>query len=190
MLQITNDGCTHYGTQQQFLRQHSCCLAPGTIMALFGGIYYWFPKMTGRRTNGPLGVIHWAGTLLCMNGIFMPMLIQGLAGVSRRLMDGGASYAHAQDVLWLNKVMSHSAFALAGFQVFFIVNIFYSMFAGKKCDANPWRATTLEWAAAPSPPVGHGNFHEIPTVHRGPYEYSVPGHDEDFTPQNKADSAS
>src|SRR5690606_36542133 len=79
-------------------------VAPGTIMALFAGIYYWFPKITGRKLNDVLGHLHFWFTFICMNGIFMPMLIQGLAGVSRRLFDGGAIYNHAADVLWLNKV--------------------------------------------------------------------------------------
>jgi cytochrome c oxidase subunit 1 len=161
-------------------------VAPGTIMALFAGIYYWFPKITGRRMNTLLGHLHFWPTFLCMNGIFAPMMIQGLYGVSRRLFDGGASYAHAQDVLQLNTVMTHSALAMFGCQIFFIINVFYSAFAGKKAGANEWQATTLEWAAAPSPPVGHGNFVEVPSVYRGPYEYSVPGSESDFSPQNSS----
>ncbi len=161
-------------------------VAPGTLLALFAGIYYWFPKMTGRKMNELLGKIHFWGTFVCMNGVFMPMFIQGLAGVSRRLFDGGASYMHAQDYLMWNKVISHSAFALFFFQFFFIVNLCISLFGGKKTEDNAWGATTLEWSAAPSPPVGHGNFPTTPVVHRGPYEYSVPGQERDFTPQNQA----
>src|SRR5580765_6783609 len=71
-------------------------VAPGTIFALFAGIYYWFPKATGRRMNEMLGKIHFAGSLICMNVVFMPMFLVGLAGVSRRLFDGGATYAFAQ----------------------------------------------------------------------------------------------
>jgi cytochrome c oxidase subunit 1 len=161
-------------------------VAPGTLLALFGGIYYWFPKITGRRLHDGLGKTHFVGTFLCMNGVFMPMFVQGLAGVSRRLFDGGASYAHAQPYLHWNVFMSYSAFGLLFFQLFFIVNFFWSLFAGKKTAANEWQATTLEWSAAPSPPVAHGNFPSVPVVHRGPYEYSVPGHERDFTPQNQA----
>ena len=161
-------------------------VAPGTLLALFAGIYYWFPKMTGRKMNELLGKIHFWGTFICMNGVFMPMFIQGLAGVSRRLFDGGASYMHAQDYLMWNKVISHSAFALFFFQFFFIINLCISLFRGKKTEDNAWGATTLEWSAAPSPPVGHGNFPTTPVVHRGPYEYSVPGQERDFTPQNQS----
>jgi cytochrome c oxidase subunit 1 len=160
-------------------------VAPGTLLALFAGIYYWFPKVTGRRMGDRLGKIHFWGTFVCMNGVFLPMFIQGLAGISRRLFDGGATYAHAQDHLVWNVVMSYSAFVLLFFQAFFIVNFFGSMFAGRKCDGNIWEATTLEWAAAPSPPVRHGNFPSVPVVYRGPYEYSLPGQERDFTPQNQ-----
>ena len=164
-------------------------VAPGTLLALFAGIYFWFPKITGRKMGDVLGQIHFWGTFAAMNGVFMPMLIQGLAGVSRRLYDGGETYAHAQDVLWYNLVMSHSAFLLGAVQLVFIVNFVWSIFAGKKVDANPWEATTLDWAACPSPPIGHGNFPEVPEVHRGPYEYSVPGQAADFTPQNQSEMA-
>ena len=156
-------------------------VAPGTIIALFAGIYYWFPKATGRMMNDFLGKIHFWGTFIFMNGIFAPMLIQGLAGVSRRLYDGGASYAHAEPVLHYNKVMSNSAFLLGVVQLIFIFNFFWSIWKGKKVNDNPWDATTLEWAA-PSPPP-HGNFPEPVAVYCGPYEYSVPGHESDYQPQ-------
>ncbi len=157
-------------------------VAPGTIFALFAGVYFWFPKITGRRMNDLLGKIHFWPSLLFMNGIFLPMLIQGLAGVNRRLYDGGANYAHTQDVLFLNKAMTHSAIALGVVQLPFIFNLFWSIWFGKKVESNPWDATTIEWAA-PSPPFGHGNFAEPPAVYRGPYEYSEPGAPKDFTPQ-------
>ena len=159
-------------------------VAPGTILALMAGIYYWFPKITGRTMNDTLGKIHFWGTLVSMNFIFFPMLIQGMAGVSRRLYDGGEIYAHAQDVIVYNEVMSIASWVLFVFQIPFIVNLFISMKKGKAATDNHWNATTLEWAAAPSPPVGHGNFHDLPQVYRDPYEYSHPDHDEDYWPQN------
>jgi cytochrome c oxidase subunit 1 len=159
-------------------------VAPGTLFALFAGIYYWFPKASGKQMNETLGKWHFWGSLIFMNGIFLPMLIQGLAGVSRRLYDGGVSYLHAEHVLYLNKVMSHSAWALAVVQLIFIVNFFWSLFAGRKVTSdNPWEATTLEWATPTPPP--HGNFLKIPEVYCGPYEYSAPGEDKDFHPQNE-----
>ncbi len=135
--------------------------------------------------NETLGKIHFWPTLVCMNLIFFPMLIQGLAGVSRRLYDAGASYAHAQGTLYLNKTMSHAAWIMAIFQLVFIINLVWSMFKGKKVTSdNPWESTTLEWATPTPPP--HGNFTTEPIVYRGPYEYSVPGAKKDFTPQNQS----
>jgi cytochrome c oxidase subunit 1 len=163
-------------------------VAPGTLFALFAGIYYWFPKVTGKKMNDTLGRLHFWGSLLFMNGVFMPMFIQGMAGVSRRLYDGGASYLHAEHVLILNKVMSHSAWALGVVQLIFIANFIWSIVAGRKVESdNPWEATTLEWATPTPPP--HGNFLKVPTVYRGPYEYSVPGAKRDFLPQNEPEEA-
>ena len=164
-------------------------VAPGTIFAMFAGIYYWFPKVTGRKMSELLGKIHFWPSFLFMNGIFFPMLIQGLAGVQRRLYDGGASYSHAQPVLHWNAFMSISAWCLGLSQIAFIINFFWSIKKGQKVGANPWNATTLEWAAAPSPPIAHGNFTEVPTVVRGPYDYSLPGASQDFVPQHQLQEA-
>jgi cytochrome c oxidase subunit I len=160
-------------------------VAPGTIFALFAGIYHWFPKATGRMMNETLGRLHFAGSLIAMNAIFLPMFVQGLAGVNRRLWDGGAQYAHAQHVLPLNVHMSIAAFGLALVQVFFIVNFFASLKWGRVGDSNPWHATTLDWSATTTPPRPHGNFAEPPRVYRDPYDYSVPGAPTDFIPQNQ-----
>ena len=159
-------------------------VAPGTIFAIFAGIYYWFPKITGKKLNEVLGKIHFTFSLIFMNGIFFPMLIQGLAGVSRRLSDGGTSYGHAQGVFHYNEFMSISAFLLAFAQIPFIFNLIFTLIKKKKgeSDPNPWQATTMEWAC-PSPPIGHGNFEAEPVAYRGPYEYSVPEHEKDFSPQ-------
>ena len=159
-------------------------VAPGTIFGLFAGIYYWYPKITGRKMSELLGKMHFWPSLLFMNGVFMPMFIQGLAGVSRRLWDGGLEYAHASGVFHWNEFMSISAWLLGIAQIPFIINVFYSIFRGEKVDNNPWQATTLEWAA-PSPPLPHVNFDTLPTVHRDPYEYSLPGRNRDFTPQTE-----
>jgi cytochrome c oxidase subunit 1 len=145
-------------------------------------VYYWFPKITGKKMNTVLGHLHFWPSFLAMNGIFMPMFIQGMAGVNRRLADGGEFYAHAQDVLIWNVVMTHSAFLLAVAQVFFLVNFAGTILFGRRAEDNPWEATTLEWSA-PSPPLGHGNFASPPVVYRGPYEYSVPGDAHDYSPQ-------
>lgn len=157
-------------------------VAPGTIFALFAGIYYWFPKATGRKMSEVLGHLHFWPSLICMNLIFFPMLIQGIAGMNRRLYDGGVIYAHTHDVLYLNVVISWAAWILAIAQVPFIYNFFHSIFNGEKVlSDNPWEATTLEWAAPTPPP--HGNFIKPLTVYRGPYEYSIPGAQKDYSPQ-------
>ena len=159
-------------------------VAPGTIFGLFAGIYYWYPKITGRKLSEKLGKLHFWPSLIFMNLIFMPMLIQGLAGVSRRLWDGGLQYAHASGVLQWNEFMSVSAWLLGLSQIPFIINVLYSIKNGEKVDNNPWESTTLEWTA-PSPPLPHVNFEVIPEVHRDPYEYSVPGRKRDYTPQTE-----
>ncbi|MBI2167772.1 MAG: cbb3-type cytochrome c oxidase subunit I [Candidatus Omnitrophica bacterium] len=155
-------------------------VAPGTIFALFAGIYHWFPKVTGRKMSEFLGKLHFWPSFILMNGIFFPMLLMGLAGVSRRLWDP-TQYAHALPTQPLNVLMSFCAWGMALAQVPFILNFFGSIFFGKKVNENPWEATTLEWSA-PSPPP-HGNFENPPVVYREPYEYSVPGQKHDFWPQ-------
>ncbi len=163
-------------------------VAPGTLLALFAGVYYWFPKITGRKMSEVLGKIHFWGTLIFMNGIFFPMFIQGLRGVSRRLYDGGHIYQFAQPVLHWNVVMSVCAWLLLLSQIPFFINLFASLRRGKPVDANPWQATTLEWSAVPTPPVPHGNFLQRPRVFRGPYEYGVPGVKKGFVAQNEPEA--
>ncbi len=162
-------------------------VAPGTILALFAGIYYWFPKMTGRTLNDTLGKVHFWGTIISMNCIFFPMLIQGLAGVSRRLFDGGLAYSFSEPVLEYNMFMSIAAAALFVFQVPFIVNLIMSLRKDRNVKkANYWDATTLDWSATPLTPVAHGNFETVPHVYRDPYEYSVPGSGVPFLSQDMA----
>ncbi|OGR57075.1 MAG: cytochrome C oxidase subunit I [Elusimicrobia bacterium RIFCSPLOWO2_02_FULL_39_32] len=154
----------------------------GSLIALMGGIYYWFPKMFGRKMNEFWGKIHFWTTIVFMNGIFFPMFIQGLAGVQRRLYDPTVQ-AHNLVVQPTNVLMTYSAILLMIAQIPFIVNFFVSIFKGEKTEDNPWQATTLEWAC-PSPPLPHKNFEKIPTVYKGPYEYNVPGESSDFSPQH------
>jgi cytochrome c oxidase subunit 1 len=134
-----------------------------------------------------LGRIHFAGTLVCMNLIFMPMFVQGLAGMNRRLYDGGLQYALNQEVVPFHGLISGAAWAMALFQIPFVVNFFWSIRHGIAAGDNPWDATTLEWAS--SSPPGHGNFARPPAVYRGPYEYSVPGARRDFSPQFDPEAA-
>jgi cytochrome c oxidase subunit I len=160
-------------------------VAPGTIFAMFGGIYHWFPKVTGKKMSTVLGHLHFWPSLIAMNGIFAPMFIQGMAGFHRRWYNGGLGFPEtSKEYLSLNTVMSHSAYLLAVAQVPFIINFFYSIFAGKKVESdNPWQATTMEWNTPTPPP--HGNFIGEPEANRPPYEYASPHTTDgsDFLPQ-------
>ncbi len=163
-------------------------VAPGTIFAIFAGLYYWFPKATGRMMNGFLGHLHFWGSLIFINGVFFPMFLQGMHGVHRRWYDGGKTYEQlAGPLIHWNGFMSTAAFLLGAVQLIFIFNFVWSIFKGQKVGRNPWDATTLEWQA-PSPPP-HGNFDRPIAVYRGPYEYSVPGAPTDFTPQSQPTAA-
>ncbi len=158
-------------------------VAPGTIFALFAGVYHWYPKITGRYMSDLLGKIHFWPSLIFMNMIFGPMLYQGMIGFHRRWYDGGKYFEQiTSGHLWTNELISFGAWGLALSQVPFILNVFLSIKGGKKCTSdNPWGATTIEWAAPNLPP--HGNFITEPVAYRGPYEYSVPGMERDYLPQ-------
>ena len=173
-------------------------VAPGTIFGLFAGIYYWFPKMTGRMMNEFWGRVHFWGSLIFMNLVFMPMFAQGMAGMLRRMSDGGANYSAAvnskagadvigglsDNIMHLHVWILWAAMCLGLVQIPFIINLFWSIKHGVKAkNDNPWDATTLDWQTPTPPP--HGNFTKEIRVYRGPYEYSVPGHATDFTPQNE-----
>ena len=158
-------------------------VAPGTIFAFFAGIYYWYPKATGRKMNEALGKVHFWLSMLFMNGVFLPMFWIGLAGVSRRLYDAGVTYGFDPEIFRLTALSSWSAWGLGLSQVFFFVNFFWSLRHGEVADRNPWQATTVEWQA-PSPPP-HGNFDHAPTIYRDPYDYSPAGYARDFIPQTQ-----
>jgi len=154
----------------------------GTAMAVFGGIYYWFPKMFGRMMNDSWGKVHFVATFILMNCVFYPMHILGMNGFPRRLADP-YHYRTFHHLLGLNQFMSYSAFLMMGVQVIFFVNFFWSIFFGPRAGRNPWHANGLEWQA-PSPP-GHGNFDFQPIIYRGPYEYGSPEVKEDYYPQTQ-----
>ncbi len=157
-------------------------LFAGTAMAVFGAIYFWFPKMFGRMMNDAWGKVHFTVTFILLNCVFYPMHILGMKGFPRRLADP-YGYETFQNLLPLNQFMSYAAFLLVGLQVIFFVNFFWSMFFGPRASRNPWRANGLEWQT-PSPP-GHGNFDFQPVIHRGPYEYGSPEVEEDYYPQTQ-----
>jgi len=154
----------------------------GSIFGIFAGIYYWFPKMYGRMMNETMGKIHFALTFVFFNCTFFPMHILGIGGHMRRIYNP-AYYEFLKPLMYWNRFITVSALLLGAAQFIFAINFFYSMYAGRKAERNPWRANTLEWVAPTPPP--HGNFLEIPTVYRGPYEYSSPEVEEDWLPQDK-----
>ncbi len=164
-------------------------VAPGTIFALFAGVYYWFPKATGRKMSEFWGKVHFWPSFVCMNVIFLPMFLQGMLNMHRRWYDGGQGWNLAGEKVWgltgfeWNHPISWAAWIMGLSQIPFIINFFWSIRHGEKVSDNPWDATTFEWLA-PSPPP-HGNFVEIPVAYRGPYDYSLPGAAKDFTMQNE-----
>jgi len=154
-------------------------LFAGSLMAVFGAIYFWFPKMFGRMMNETIGKIHFVLTFIFLNGTFFPMHLLGHTGFLRRTADPyGDSFAH---LLPLNQWITYSALAMGAVQLLFVGNFLGSLVWGKRAVENPWRSCTLEWST-PSPPP-HGNFDELPTVVRGPHTYSDPAFDEDFEPK-------
>ncbi len=160
---------------------------PIAFIAVFSAVTYWFPKMFGRMMNETFGKIHFWGTIIPFNFIFIPLFILGVRGDHRRIYD----YTNFPDLMKpgmqdLRVLATVSLVTLLAFQFIFLANFFYSLVKGPKASANPWQANTLEWVAASPPP--HGNFPEgLPTVYRGPYEYNHPDRpQEDYWPQNVA----
>jgi len=154
----------------------------GSLFGIFAGISYWFPKMFGRMMNETLGRIHFALTFIFFNCTFFPMHILGIGGHMRRIYNP-EYYPFLRPLQHWNVFITVSALTLGLSQLIFAFNFIYSLFAGKKAERNPWNANTLEWSAPTPPP--HGNFEVLPTVYRGPYEYSSPEVAEDWLPQDR-----
>jgi cytochrome c oxidase subunit 1 len=138
--------------------------------------------MFSRMMSEPLGKIHFVLTYIFFNATFFPMHFLGVGGHMRRIYNP-TQYEFILPMQDWNVFITVSALILGASQLFFLFNFFWSLFAGKKAERNPWQANTLEWAAASPPP--HGNFEAQPTVYRGPYEYSSPDTKEDWLPQDK-----
>jgi cytochrome c oxidase subunit 1 len=154
------------------------------ILVVFGAIYHWYPKITGRMLDETLGKIHFWVTFVGSYLIFFPMHYVGLVGVPRRYPELGEAAFIPDSVATLNSFISVAAFIVGLAQIVFFYNVFTSLRNGRASGPNPWRATTLEWQTHQTPP-GHGNFGpDLPLVYRWPYDYSVPGAPEDFLAQN------
>jgi len=153
---------------------------PIAFIAGFAGITHWFPKMFGRMMNETLGKIHFWGTIIAFNVIFIPLFLTGLGGDHRRIFDY-TLFPELAQLQGLRVLATEALLVMLAFQAVFLFNFIYSLLKGPVAEANPWKANTLEWLA-PSPPP-HGNFAELPVVYRGPYEYGVPDRADDFWPQ-------
>lgn len=156
------------------------------VFGMFAGVYHWFPKMYGRMMNTRLGFVHFWITIVGAYGVFFPMHFVGLAGAPRRYYDFSVykdfDNASLELMMDLNVIITVFAIISALGQAIFLFNFFYSIFRGPKAPLNPWKSNTLEWTT----PVEHmhGNWPgELPVVHRWPYDYSNPAHEEDFVPQ-------
>jgi cytochrome c oxidase subunit 1 len=152
------------------------------IFGMFAGVYHWFPKMYRRMMNKSLGYLHFWLTFVSAYGVFFPMHFTGLAGLPRRYYSN-AEFPMFDELQDINVIITMFAIFGGIAQLIFLFNFFYSMWRGPVAPKNPWRSNTLEWTT----PVEHihGNWvGEIPAVHRWPYDYSKPGHEEDFVPQS------
>jgi cytochrome c oxidase subunit 1 len=157
------------------------------VFGMFAGVYHWFPKMYGRMLNTRMGYAHFWLTLASAYGVFFPMHFVGIAGAPRRYYDfsvyGEFDAESFTMIMDLNVVITIFAIIGSIAQLIFLFNFFYSIFRGPVAPQNPWNSNTLEWTT----PVEHvhGNWPgELPTVYRWPYDYSKPGADTDFIPQN------
>ncbi|HZQ89734.1 MAG TPA: cytochrome c oxidase subunit I [Gaiellaceae bacterium] len=139
----------------------------GSVFTIFAGIYYWYPKMTGRMYDERLGKLHFWLTFIGFNLTFFPMHIIGTEGMPRRVADYVPRFAN------LNMFISLASFGLGASVLIFLYNMITSWKNGPVAPSNPWRALTLEWQVSSPPPIF--NFDEIPQVVGSPYEYGVPG---------------
>jgi len=143
----------------------------GSLFGIFAAIQYWYPKMFGRMMSETWGKIHFVLTFVTFNMVFFPMFILGMYGMPRRVADP-YTYNFLGGLQGLNQFMTISAYILALAQGILIANFFFSLVRGKRSADNPWQANTLEWTTSSPPPSE--NFHTLPVVHRGPYDYSPP----------------
>ena len=159
-------------------------MAVSPVLAVFGAVYHWYPKITGRMLNESVGKFHFWVTFVGLYCIYYPMHYLGILGVPRRYYSNGVTDFIPESAQTLNAGISIAAIIVASTQLVFLYNLAVSSTRGKPAGDNPWGATTLEWQTATTPPT-HGNFgKELPLVYRWAYDYSVPGAKEDFIPQN------
>jgi cytochrome c oxidase subunit 1 len=155
------------------------------VLVLFGAIYHWYPKVTGRMFNNAMGKWHFWLTFLGTYAVYLPMHYLGILGLPRRYYAYGDTAFIPESAHSMNIGITFAALLVGVVQLIFLFNMIWSLFKGKKADPNPWGATTLEWQTPETPPA-HGNWGPtLPVVYRWAYDYSVPGADKDFIPQNQ-----
>ncbi|MDV5170412.1 cytochrome c oxidase subunit I [Photobacterium rosenbergii] len=155
------------------------------ILVIFGGIYHWYPKVTGRMMNSAMGHIHFWITFLGTYAIYFPMHYLGILGMPRRYYNWDDYSFIPESAQSMNAFITIAALVVGAAQIIFLINLFWSWKFGKVADRNPWKATSLEWFTPDTPPK-HGNWgEELPVVYRWAYDFSVPGHDKDFIPQTQ-----
>ncbi|MGA0610685.1 cytochrome c oxidase subunit I [Caldimonas sp. KR1-144] len=154
------------------------------LLVVFGAIYHWFPKITGRMLDDRLGRFHFWVTFLGTYAIYFPMHYLGVLGMPRRYYNYEGYQSFPASAHQLNEFITVVALIVGAVQLVFIFNLVWSAVRGRQAGSNPWRAASLEWFTPQTPPV-HGNWGPaLPVVHRWAYAYSVPGAPEDFIAQN------
>ncbi|MEP7271078.1 MAG: cbb3-type cytochrome c oxidase subunit I [Acidobacteriota bacterium] len=152
------------------------------VFGIFAATYFWFPKMTGRMMNESMGRIHFWVTFFGVYAIFIPFHVLGMIGHPRRIAEA-LGYDFLKSAAPLHIFISIAVLITVAGQLLFLANLAWSFFRGRRASENPWEATTLEWVTSSPPP--HDNFGgKAPRVFRGPYEFSLPGEQEDYLPQH------
>jgi len=137
-------------------------MAASVLLGGFAAIHFWFPKMFGRMMSDFWGRVHFWGTIIGLNGVFMGMLFVGYGGMHRRLYNPFV-YDFMKDLVPMNQLITTSSMIMGMFQLVFVFNFLYSIFRGKEAGNNPWRVGTLEWTTTSPPP--HHNFDVIQQTH-------------------------
>jgi cytochrome c oxidase subunit 1 len=159
---------------------------PIAIIGTFAALTYWFPKMFGKMMSDTLGKIHFWGTIIPFNVIFIPLFVLGMGGQHRRIYN----YQHFPDLAGadfqlLRVIATIALLTMLAFQFVFLFNFLHSLLWGEKAPKNPWNANTLEWTTESPPPHGNWPPDQMPKVYRGPYEYGRPDREPDFWPQDE-----
>ncbi len=159
---------------------------PIAVIGTFAGLTYWFPKMFGKMMSDTLGKIHFWGTIIPFNVIFIPLFVLGIGGQHRRIYN----YQHFPDLAGadfqrLRVIATIALLVMLAFQLVFFFNFIRSLLWGEKAGKNPWNANTLEWTTESPPPHGNWPPEEMPKVYRGPYEYGHPDRESDYWPQDE-----